>query len=191
MFMFLPKSYSLLLMVEVILLLVLSSDAFVVNGFSAGVSHKIYHKSSTFNKIDRRKTTTTTTKPTFVRMTATNDNKEEEEQAETGPPPKNKSGGFISESQQQHLDKFGANPEIVGEIVFDKLAATPDFLTNLMPGKWKSLVSNMKEMKQEKATTQQLQKQKQLEMEKEREKRKLAFQQKHGTKNDGGVSSGG
>ena len=56
---------------------------------------------------------------------------------------------LITKEQKEHLDKFGPNPEIVGEIFFDKLTAAPDVITNALPGKWKDLVVNLKDTRKE------------------------------------------
>jgi hypothetical protein len=89
--------------------------------------------------------------------------------------------GFLTNEQREHLDKFGPNPEIVGEIVFDKLTETPDFLLGIVPGKWKSLLTDMKGLKRDRQEQKQQQAKRRQSKEEELTARKLAFQQKHGT----------
>lgn len=57
---------------------------------------------------------------------------------------------FVTKTQKEQLDKFGATPETVGEIFFDKLTETPDFVVNLLPDRWRDVVHGFKEMKIEK-----------------------------------------
>jgi hypothetical protein len=56
----------------------------------------------------------------------------------------------VTKNQKEQLDKFGATPETMGEIFFDKLTDTPDFVVNMLPDRWKDVVHGFKEMKLEK-----------------------------------------
>jgi hypothetical protein len=56
----------------------------------------------------------------------------------------------VTKKQKEQLDKYGATPETSIEILFDKMADTPEFMLKVLPKPWQSLVKDMKQMKADK-----------------------------------------